>query len=187
MVDGNMRTSREHVYAAGDVTGRDQFVYMAAYGAKLAAKNALNGGSLRYDSAAIPVVVFTDPQVARDDLAQEFPLRRGQPARTRAARWRQSRGRSAADPCPTTILSASATGSSSTGVVPNASPSICTGTGRSPASRTFVIERTKNSAPSSTRPVITRHPARTREIKLSLVNDMSRKPGHVTELSGEMR
>jgi pyruvate/2-oxoglutarate dehydrogenase complex dihydrolipoamide dehydrogenase (E3) component len=25
-----MRTSREHVYAAGDVTGRDQFVYMAA-------------------------------------------------------------------------------------------------------------------------------------------------------------
>lgn len=34
-VDAHMRTSREHVYAAGDVTGRDQFVYMAAYGAKL--------------------------------------------------------------------------------------------------------------------------------------------------------
>jgi hypothetical protein len=30
------------VYAAGDVTGKDQFVYMAAYGAKLAAKNALD-------------------------------------------------------------------------------------------------------------------------------------------------
>ena len=27
-------------YAAGDVTGRDQFVYIAAYGAKLAARNA---------------------------------------------------------------------------------------------------------------------------------------------------
>jgi mercuric reductase len=52
------------VYAAGDVTGRDQFVYMAAYGAKIAAKNALNGDSLRYDNAAMPSVVFTDPQVA---------------------------------------------------------------------------------------------------------------------------
>jgi mercuric reductase len=63
-VDDRMRTTRPGVYAAGDVTGRDQFVYMAAYGAKLAAKNALNGDSLRYDNAAMPAVVFTDPQVA---------------------------------------------------------------------------------------------------------------------------
>ena len=49
VVDDRMRTTRAGVYAAGDVTGRDQFVYMAAYGAKLAAKNALNGDSLRYD------------------------------------------------------------------------------------------------------------------------------------------
>ena len=69
-VDAHMRTSREHVYAAGDVTGRDQFVYMAAYGAKLAAKNALNGDSLRYDSAAMPAVVFTDPQVASVGLTE---------------------------------------------------------------------------------------------------------------------
>ena len=45
-VDDRMRTSRSGVYAAGDVTGRDQFVYMAAYGARLAAKNAMNGDSL---------------------------------------------------------------------------------------------------------------------------------------------
>ncbi len=63
-VDDRMRTSRPGVYAAGDVTGRDQFVYMAAYGAKLAAKNALNGDSLRYDNAAMPRIVFTDPQAA---------------------------------------------------------------------------------------------------------------------------
>ena len=54
-VDDRMRTTRPSVYAAGDVTGHDQFVYMAAYGAKLAAKNALNGDSLRYDNAAMPV------------------------------------------------------------------------------------------------------------------------------------
>ena len=70
-VNAHMRTSREHVYAAGDVTGRDQFVYMAAYGAKLAAKNALNGSGLRYDSAAMPAVVFTDPQVASVGLTED--------------------------------------------------------------------------------------------------------------------
>jgi len=33
-----MQTSTPGIYAARDVTGRDQFFYMAAYGAKLAAK-----------------------------------------------------------------------------------------------------------------------------------------------------
>jgi mercuric reductase len=70
VIDDRMRTSRAGVYAAGDVTGRDQFVYMAAYGAKLAAKNALNGDSLTYDNSAMPWVVFTDPQVAGVGLTE---------------------------------------------------------------------------------------------------------------------
>jgi mercuric reductase len=63
-VDDRMRTTRHGIYAAGDVTGHDQFVYMAAYGAKLAAKNAINGDAFVYDRTAMPSVVFTDPQVA---------------------------------------------------------------------------------------------------------------------------
>src|SRR5262249_8591357 len=63
-VDDRMRTTRSGVYAAGDVTGQDQFVYMAAYGAKIAAKNALNSDSRPYDNTAMPTIVFTDPQVA---------------------------------------------------------------------------------------------------------------------------
>lgn len=70
VVDDRLRTTRSGVYAAGDVTGRDQFVYMAAYGAKLAAKNALNGDSLRYDNSAMPATVFTDPQVASVGLTE---------------------------------------------------------------------------------------------------------------------
>jgi mercuric reductase len=70
VVDDRMRTARAGTYAAGDVTGRDQFVYMAAYGAKLAARNALNGGRLVYDSSAMPWVVFTDPQVAGVGLTE---------------------------------------------------------------------------------------------------------------------
>jgi mercuric reductase len=71
VVDERMRTSKPGAYAAGDVTGRDQFVYMAAYGAKLAAQNALNGDSLVYDNAAMPWVTFTDPQVAGVGLTEQ--------------------------------------------------------------------------------------------------------------------
>ena len=70
VVDHWLRTTKTGVYAAGDVIGRDQFVYMAAYGAKLAAKNALNGDSLRYDNSAMPAIVFIDPQVASVGLAE---------------------------------------------------------------------------------------------------------------------
>ena len=69
-IDAHMQTSRAGVYAAGDVTGEDQFVYMAAYGAKLAARNAMNRDSLTYDNAAMPSVVFTDPQVASVGLTE---------------------------------------------------------------------------------------------------------------------
>lgn len=64
IVGDDMQTSKSGVYAAGDVTNRDQFVYMAAYGAKLAALNAVAMGSESYDNSAMPWVVFTDPQVA---------------------------------------------------------------------------------------------------------------------------
>ena len=82
IVDDRMRTSLPGVYAAGDVTGRDQFVYMAAYGAKIAAKNALNGDSLRYDNSAMPAVVFSDPQVASVGFTEAQAIAAGYEART---------------------------------------------------------------------------------------------------------
>lgn len=69
-VDDYLQTSVPGIYAAGDVTGRDQFVYMAAYGAKLAARNAMGGNSHRYDNSTMPAVVFTDPQVASVGLTE---------------------------------------------------------------------------------------------------------------------
>ena len=82
IIDDRMRTSKAGVYAAGDVTGKDQFVYMAAYGAKLAAKNALNGDGLRYDNAAMPAVVFTDPQVASVGMTEAQARAAGHSVRT---------------------------------------------------------------------------------------------------------
>ena len=76
-----MRTTAPSIYAAGDVTGQDEFVYMAAYGAKLAAKNALNGDSLCYDNSAMPSVVFTDPQVASVGLTEAAARHAGRKVR----------------------------------------------------------------------------------------------------------
>ncbi len=70
VVDAQMRTSNPSVWAVGDVTGRDQFVYMAAYGAKLAARNAVAGEARSYDDSTMPWVVFSDPQVAGVGLSE---------------------------------------------------------------------------------------------------------------------
>jgi mercuric reductase len=50
---------------------------MAAYGAKIAAKNAMNGNSLAYDNSIMPAVVFTDPQVASVGLTEAEARKRG--------------------------------------------------------------------------------------------------------------
>ena len=76
-VDDRLRTTKPGVYAAGDVTGRDLFVYMAAYGAKVAVENALNGDARAYDAAAMPSVVFTDPQAASVGLTEAQARARG--------------------------------------------------------------------------------------------------------------
>ena len=70
IIGDDMQTSRTGTYAAGDVTNRDQFVYMAAYGAKLASKNAMLGEAHEYNNDAMPWVVFTDPQVAGVGLSE---------------------------------------------------------------------------------------------------------------------
>ncbi|MGR3590770.1 MAG: mercury(II) reductase [Limimaricola soesokkakensis] len=71
VVGQDMQTSRSGIYAAGDVTDRDQFVYMAAYGAKIAARNAVANAEERYDNSTMPWVVFTDPQVAGVGLSEQ--------------------------------------------------------------------------------------------------------------------
>ncbi len=72
-----MQTSNPNIYAAGDVTGRDQFVYVAAYGAGLAVENALNGTERVYETEYIPRVIFSDPQVAAAGLTEEQAREQG--------------------------------------------------------------------------------------------------------------
>lgn len=82
LVDDTMRSSNPLVYAAGDVTGTDMYVYMAAYGAKLAALNAVGGADQAYSNATMPDVVFTDPQVARVGLTEAKATEQGYDVKT---------------------------------------------------------------------------------------------------------
>jgi len=101
IVGPDLATTRPDVWAAGDVTDRDRFVYMAAYGAKVATNNALGLEPMIYDNAAMPWVVFTDPQVAGVGLSEAEATAAGHEVKTsvitldnvpRAAAARDTRG-----------------------------------------------------------------------------------------------
>jgi mercuric reductase len=70
-VDEHLRTSNPRVWAAGDVTGHPQFVYVAAYEGNLAARNALEGEDVKIDFTSLPRVIFTGPTVAAAGLTDE--------------------------------------------------------------------------------------------------------------------
>jgi len=70
-VDEHLRTSNPRVWAAGDVTGHPQFVYVAAYEGNMAARNALEGADLKVDFTSLPRVIFTVPTVAAAGLTDE--------------------------------------------------------------------------------------------------------------------
>jgi mercuric reductase len=70
VVDEELRTSNPRIFAAGDVTGAPQFVYVAAYEGALAVDNALLGAGRRADFSGLPRVIFTAPQVAAAGLTE---------------------------------------------------------------------------------------------------------------------
>ena len=75
-VDHTLRTSVPHIWAAGDVIGRETESQMAtpvgAHDGKIAAHNALSGEPLhQVDHSVIPRTIFTDPQVAVVGMTDE--------------------------------------------------------------------------------------------------------------------
>lgn len=76
-VDETLRTSLDHIFAAGDVTGDRQFVYTAAYEGKIAAQNAMRESRGKADFSVLPWVIFTDPQVAGVGLDEQQALQAG--------------------------------------------------------------------------------------------------------------
>lgn len=79
-VDERLRTSRTHIYAAGDVTGSFQFTHYAGWQGFQAVRNALLPGGSAGVRPSVPWAVFTDPEVAQvgvlEGEMQEWPLAR---------------------------------------------------------------------------------------------------------------
>ncbi len=78
-IDATLRTTNPRVYAAGDVTLGPQFVYVAAYEGKMAARNALGmeNPAQPVDLTVVPMVTFTHPAIASVGLTEEAAQRRG--------------------------------------------------------------------------------------------------------------
>jgi mercuric reductase len=71
VLEETLRTTNPDVFAAGDVTGAPQFVYVAAAQGTLAAENAIRGKERRMDYTALPRVTFTTPNIAAVGLTDE--------------------------------------------------------------------------------------------------------------------
>lgn len=81
-VDEHLKTTNPQVFAAGDVAGLPQFVYVAALSGRMAARNAL-GEPTPLDLYALPRVTFTDPALAAVGLDEaEARKRHGAGVRT---------------------------------------------------------------------------------------------------------
>ena len=70
VVDHQLRTSNCNIFAAGDVCGGPQLVYVSAYEGALAVDNALLGAARKVDFTGLPKVTFTAPQVASAGLTE---------------------------------------------------------------------------------------------------------------------
>ncbi len=76
VVDENQRTTNPRVFAAGDVSGAPQYVYVAAQTGHVAAASALGDPSV-VDYTGLPGVTFTTPQLASAGLTEQEAVDRG--------------------------------------------------------------------------------------------------------------
>lgn len=70
-VDNCLRTTAEHIYAAGDITGRMMLVQSATQEGRIAAENAVLGTDNSFLHLLVPHGGFTDPEYASVGLTEE--------------------------------------------------------------------------------------------------------------------
>lgn len=71
VVDDGLGTSNPRIWAAGDVTGHPQFVYVAGAHGSLAVDNAFTGADRTLDYTHLPRVTFTTPNIAAVGMTDE--------------------------------------------------------------------------------------------------------------------
>jgi pyruvate/2-oxoglutarate dehydrogenase complex dihydrolipoamide dehydrogenase (E3) component len=73
----DLRTSVDHVWAAGDAAGNVQLTPTAALEGQVAARNALRGERGVPDLSVVPQTIFTTPEIARVGLTHREARERG--------------------------------------------------------------------------------------------------------------
>jgi pyruvate/2-oxoglutarate dehydrogenase complex dihydrolipoamide dehydrogenase (E3) component len=76
-VDRGLRTTNRRAYAIGDVIAGARFTHAANHQAGLVVRNALFRLPVRYDAAAMPRVIFTDPELAEVGMTEAQARRCG--------------------------------------------------------------------------------------------------------------
>jgi len=92
-VDERGRTADPYLYAVGDVTGDPMLAHRAMRQGKVAA-DVIAGRPSAFDNAAVPAVVFTDPEVAWCGVMEAEALRAGRAIKVAKFPWAAS-GRAA--------------------------------------------------------------------------------------------
>ena len=69
-VDAQLRTAEKHIFAIGDVAGEPMLAHKASHEGRVAAE-VITGRQVVYEPAAIPAVVFTDPEIAWVGLTEK--------------------------------------------------------------------------------------------------------------------
>ena len=69
-VDGYLRTSMPHIFAAGDITGHQMLVPQAIQEGFVAATNAVRGPTMTIGDPVSPIGSFTDPEYAQVGLTE---------------------------------------------------------------------------------------------------------------------
>lgn len=70
-IDRRCRTSQNHIYASGDVTGKFLFTHMAEHMSKVAVSNAILHLPRAIDETRVPWCTYTDPELAHVGAAEE--------------------------------------------------------------------------------------------------------------------
>jgi len=77
LVEDDLSTHNPRVWAAGDVTGHPQFVYVAAKHGALAVANAFERAGRRISYRSLPRITFTNPTIASAGLTEAQALAQG--------------------------------------------------------------------------------------------------------------
>ena len=91
-VNGRRQTAEPTIYAIGDVAGDPMLAHKASHEGRVAVE-AINGDDVVFEPAAIPAVVFTDPELAWTGLSETEAAREGRKVEVVKFPWAAS-GRS---------------------------------------------------------------------------------------------